>query len=138
MNGPLASGAAVPHAEHVRFKAACCPCFLYGKVSSRLDDPALKEYSHMNGSCCLYALTSYVGFYWILLMLKRGQMRDRFGIEGNGCKDCMAACCCPCCVLMQQDKEAEAQSEKIEKASSGAAGYQAPAGMAYASANGNF
>lgn len=70
-------------------------------------------------------------------MLKRGEMRHRFGISGNGCKDCMAAFCCPCCVLVQQEKEAVAQSEKIEQAS-GAAGYRAPEGMAYPPSNGNF
>lgn len=67
MNGPMGSGTAAPQLEHVRidlstvhrplpkltsegFMSSCCPCLLYGKVSSRMDDPALKEYSHMNGS----------------------------------------------------------------------------------------
>ncbi|THC88747.1 hypothetical protein EYZ11_011811 [Aspergillus tanneri] len=75
------------------FTACCCPCLLFGKTQSRMEDPALKEYSHMNGDCCLFTLAGYFGLSGILLMLKRGEMRKRFGIEGNGCTDCLVACC---------------------------------------------
>ncbi|BAE60615.1 unnamed protein product [Aspergillus oryzae RIB40] len=77
-------------------------------------------------SCCLYYLTAQVGFHWVLLMIRRGEIRQRFGIEGSGVSDCCSSYWCPCCVIVQQEKEIEAQSERLQT------GYQAPAGMAYA------
>ncbi|KAI9932027.1 hypothetical protein ASPWEDRAFT_40158 [Aspergillus wentii DTO 134E9] len=103
----------------------CGPCCLFGKTQSRLEDPALKEHSYVNGHCCLYALLSYCGFYWVLLMIKRGELRKRFGIEGSGLQDCFESYCCPCCTLVQQEKEVEARSNNPQ------GGYQAPAGMTY-------
>lgn len=47
-----------------------------------------------------------VGLSWILPLLNRGDMRTRYNLTGNGCKDCLCACCCSPCDLMQQDKEA--------------------------------
>lgn len=76
--------------------------------------------------CCLYYLTAQVGFHWVLLMIRRGEIRQRFGIEGSGVSDCCSSYWCPCCVIVQQEKEIEAQSERLQT------GYQAPAGMAYA------
>jgi hypothetical protein len=58
-------------------------------------------------------------------MIKRGEIRRRFGIEGSGCGDCASAYCCPCCVLVQHEKELEVQSTRVQT------GYQAPAAMAY-------
>lgn len=108
----------------------CCwgfwlPCCLFGKTQSRLADPALKEHSYLNGNCCLYYLTAQVGFHWVLLMIRRGEIRNRFGIEGSGCGDCCTSYWCPCCVMIQHEKEVEVQSERVQT------GYQAPAGMEY-------
>ncbi|RMJ23991.1 DUF614 domain protein [Aspergillus sp. HF37] len=103
----------------------CLPCFLFGKTSSRLNDPALKEESAANGDCCIYCLSTYCGLYGIVLMLKRGELRKRFGIEGSGLKDCVGSCFCPCCTLVQHEKEVEAKSRTMQ------APYQSPAGMAF-------
>ncbi|KAE8151983.1 PLAC8 family-domain-containing protein [Aspergillus avenaceus] len=111
----------------------CCmsfwlPCCLHGKTHSRLDDPYLKEHSYCNGSCCLYTLTSYIGFHWVPLMMQRTKIRQRFGIDGSGCGDCCSACCCPCCVMMQNEKEVEVQCSRMGGLPGG---YQAPGGMNY-------
>ncbi|GFF65859.1 cell number regulator 11 [Aspergillus lentulus] len=103
----------------------CAPCCLFGKTQSRLQDPALKEHQYVNGDCCLYALSSYCGLYWVLLMIKRGQLRQRFGIQGSTFQDCWQSCLCPCCTLVQNEKEVEARSNNIQ------VGYQPPSGMAY-------
>ncbi|KAJ5526582.1 cell number regulator 11 [Penicillium frequentans] len=105
--------------------AWCCPCALLGRTSSRLEDPALKEYSYMNGDCCIYAATHYCYLCWVPLMMKRREIRRHFGIGGSSCNDCILACACPCCLLMQQEKEVEAQYVRLQS------GYQAPAGMEY-------
>ncbi|KAJ5753121.1 hypothetical protein N7520_010038 [Penicillium odoratum] len=106
--------------------ASFCSCCLLGKSASRLKSPALKEYSYVNGECCIYAASHYCYLCWIPLMMKRRQIRERFGIKGSSCNDCMVACFCPCCLLVQQEKELEAQCLLLES------GYQAPKGMEYA------
>ncbi|OGM48482.1 DUF614 domain protein [Aspergillus bombycis] len=109
------------------FWGCCLPCCLFGKTQSRLDDPQLKEYSYMNGNVLLSLLPhSPSSFHWVLLMIRRGEIRQRFGIEGSGVGDCCSSYWCPCCVIMQHEKEIEAQSERPQT------GYQAPTGMAYA------
>jgi len=49
----------------------------------------------------------YVGCQWILQMMQRGEVRSKYGLKGDGCTDCLCACCCVPCDLVQQDKEAQ-------------------------------
>ena len=46
-----------------------------------------------------------MGFAWIMPLLNRGEVRAKYNLTGNDCKDCLCACCCAPCDLMQQDKE---------------------------------
>lgn len=48
---------------------------------------------------------AFVGLSWILPLLNRGEVRADYGLTGNGCKDCLCACCCAPCDLLQQEKE---------------------------------
>jgi len=60
-------------------------------------------------------------------MMKRGEIREKFGIEGDGMGDCCTAYWCPCCTLIQNDKEVAARLPEhgvIQQ------GYQAQSGMA--------
>ncbi|KAL1989146.1 hypothetical protein VTN96DRAFT_3693 [Rasamsonia emersonii] len=108
-----------------------CPCCLFGKTQARLEDPSLRNFSHCNGDCCLFAALSFCGIQWILQTIRRGEMRDRFGItEGNCCTDCMASFCCPCCALIQQEKEAKTRLGDGQGMAP-PMGYQPPRGMAY-------
>ncbi|KAJ5627761.1 hypothetical protein N7490_009989 [Penicillium lividum] len=84
---------------------------------------------YVNGECCIYAASHYCYLCFVPLMMKRRQIRERFGIKGSSCNDCMMACFCPCCLLVQQEKELEAQCLLLES------GYQAPKGMEYAGLN---
>ncbi|RDW89972.1 PLAC8 family protein [Aspergillus mulundensis] len=106
-----------------------CPCMLYGKQAERLDDPGLKEGRNVNGDCCLYLLASCCGLNWVLQMMKRRDMREKFGIDGSVGEDCILSCCCSCCVLVQQEKELDAQMRRFQTV--GSAGYQPPPAMAY-------
>ncbi|KAL4936333.1 PLAC8 family-domain-containing protein [Aspergillus oleicola] len=110
------------------FLGTCCPCFLYGQQSERMEDPGLKQGSYINGDCCLFTLASCCSLHWVLMMMKRRDMREKFGIKGSFAKDCLCSCCCTCCVLVQQDKELDKQAARFQSAS----GYQAPSGMSYA------
>lgn len=40
-------------------------------------------------------------------MMQRGEIRQKYGLKGNGCTDCLMACCCTPCDLTQQDKEVQ-------------------------------
>lgn len=128
-----------------------CPCCLFGKTQARLEDPSLRNFSHCNGDvstqtsskrktnahpsdffqCCLFTTLSLCGMQWILQTIRRGDMRDRFGItEGNCCTDCLVACCCPCCGLVQQEKEAKTRLGDGQEGPP-PMGYQPPIGMTY-------
>ena len=62
--------------------------------------------------CAAFTGLTCVGFSWILPLMNRGDMRAKYNLTGNGCKDCLCACCCGPCDLMQQDKEAEHREEQ--------------------------
>jgi hypothetical protein len=46
------------------------------------------------------------GLSFILSMVKRGDMRQHYNLDGSGLGDCMRAYCCQCCSLIQEEKEA--------------------------------
>lgn len=63
-----------------------------------------------NADCmCLCAIEVCTGCGWIYVMMKRGEIRERFGIEGGGCEDCCVTYWLPCCALIQQDNEVAAR-----------------------------
>ncbi|KAI9804180.1 MAG: hypothetical protein M1825_001582 [Sarcosagium campestre] len=82
-----------------------CPCILFGKTQQRIKDPALQNYEVVNGNCMGWAALGYCGCFWILQMIKRGEMREQYNIDGSGAGDCFGAYCCPLCGLMQEEKE---------------------------------
>jgi hypothetical protein len=43
-------------------------------------------------------------------MLKRTEIRERYGIKGDGTADCCATYWCPCCAVIQHDKEVIART----------------------------
>ena len=53
-----------------------------------------------------WAALGYCGCFWVLQMIKRGDMRERYNIDGSGAGDCCGAYCCPLCGLVQEEKEA--------------------------------
>lgn len=107
------------------FMGCCCPCFLFGKTQARNRDPTLSTYSSFNSMCCgWYCLACVGGFQCILQTIKRGEMRDQYGIRGSGAMDCLGAWCCPACGLIQEEKESLLRTQ-------GSVGYQKPQGMSY-------
>jgi Cys-rich protein (TIGR01571 family) len=47
-------------------------------------------------------------------IFSRGDVRTRYGIDGNGCTDCLAAACCMPCEITQESLEIE-EEEKIRR-----------------------
>jgi len=80
-----------------------CPCILFGKTHARLRNPALTKENLpcCSGPCCAFAavLMLCAPLQCIFGFMQRDEIRSRYGIEGNGCTDCLAHTCCDCCVF---------------------------------------
>ncbi|OTA99666.1 hypothetical protein M426DRAFT_324917 [Hypoxylon sp. CI-4A] len=86
--------------------AWCLPCLLLGQTSERIRDPSMQTADMLNSDCMIHGLINcFTGCGWIYGMLKRGEIRERYQIEGSGCDDCCVSYWCPCCALQQQDNE---------------------------------
>ncbi|KAI1077595.1 acyl-CoA N-acyltransferase [Whalleya microplaca] len=86
--------------------ATFIPCFLIGQTSSRLIDPSSLAPDMLNVDCLIHGvLHSLTGYGWVWVMLKRSEIRLRFGIEGGEIDDYCTAYWCRCCALIQQDNE---------------------------------
>jgi hypothetical protein len=38
-------------------------------------------------------------------MMKQGEIRNQYHIQGDGCTDCLLSWCCHCCSLIRMEKE---------------------------------
>jgi len=105
------------------FFACCLPCLLFGKVSARIKDPSLANFSYFNPMClAFYCLPCAAP---VLEAIERGKLREKYHIEGSTAMDFVSACCCLCCTLVQMEKESKQRAE--------ADGYQRTEGMNYPS-----
>ncbi|CAK7206808.1 hypothetical protein SEUCBS139899_009614 [Sporothrix eucalyptigena] len=110
---------------------SCClgtflPCVLLGKTSDRMRDPTMQTADSMNSDCMVFtAIHCLTGCGWIYVMMKRGEIRERFSIVGSGTGDCCASYWCPCCSLIQQDNEVKIRTAHMVNNQ----GYQAQPGM---------
>jgi len=102
-----------------------CPCVVFGKNVHRLKEPSLATYSPVNLHCVGWCGLTYCGFFWVLQMLQRSDVRAKYNLAGSGLGDCCRPYCCPCCELMQEEKELILRTNS---ASQQAAGYQKPEG----------
>ncbi|KAK6506701.1 hypothetical protein TWF481_005160 [Arthrobotrys musiformis] len=107
-----------------------CPCITYGKIHHRLRNNDMSNYSSCNGSCWGFCgLMCLCGVQWVMGMMQRGEIRQRYNLEGSGFGDCCRHFWCGCCVLIQEDRETEARKALLVPANQ--AGYQQSAGMTY-------
>ncbi|CAN8096788.1 unnamed protein product [Discula destructiva] len=112
-------------------KAFCCPCFVYGKTHHRIrENGNMEGYDSVNSSCMIFTASLCLGLNWMPVWLQRADMRKKYNLQGNGCTDCLSACCCPLCDMVQQEKEAQAR-ELGGHGKPVVQGYQAQGGMAY-------
>ncbi|KIL95561.1 hypothetical protein FAVG1_00298 [Fusarium avenaceum] len=101
-------------------EAYCCPCVVYGRARSLLDDaveyrngnchaqegPASKApfYSIISGYCCSFAFFC-VPFYAGFIASLRGEVRQFYDIEGTSDQDYCKSCLNPCKTLVQIETE---------------------------------
>ncbi|KAI9825683.1 MAG: hypothetical protein M1832_001027 [Thelocarpon impressellum] len=109
-----------------------CPCILFGKTQERIKDPSLANYDTFNPNCMVWgALCACGGWQFIYHMIKRGEMRAHYNLDGSGAGDCLRPYCCPCCTIMQEEKEALLRNQGGVGATTTAQGYQKEGGMTY-------
>jgi Cys-rich protein (TIGR01571 family) len=79
-----------------------CPCILYGHTHARLQNPALtrEQLPCCSGACCGFAAVMMFcpPFQCIFGWMQRGDIRNRYGIEGGECGACLTHTFCDCCV----------------------------------------
>ncbi|KAF2267173.1 hypothetical protein CC78DRAFT_530976 [Lojkania enalia] len=93
-----------------------CPCIAYGRTHHRIkNDNNMQGYSCCNLSCVGFTALAFCGLSCILPMIQRGDMRAKYHLKGNGCKDCLCACCCQPCDMLQQEKESEHQEMERQR-----------------------
>ncbi|KAL8418788.1 hypothetical protein RB594_002119 [Gaeumannomyces avenae] len=109
--------------------ATCLPCILVGKTSERMVDPSLSRYEVFNPECLIMGGITWIGLGFVYAMIKRVEVRERFGIKGSGFGDCCAAYWCPCCVVLQNDNEVRSRVGEPGVPVPVAQGYQQNPGM---------
>ncbi|SCZ96368.1 BZ3500_MvSof-1268-A1-R1_Chr8-2g10148 [Microbotryum saponariae] len=89
--------------------AACAPCLTFGtnktKYSALKANQVSTDDGYVGGNCCAFYLMQCIGLGCILDLMLRSDMRERAGIEGSGCGDCMMSCFCSPCSQTQQHLE---------------------------------
>ncbi|KAG6008762.1 hypothetical protein E4U21_003960 [Claviceps maximensis] len=86
--------------------ACFLPCMLHGRTMDRIKDPSLESHDPLNNECILWCgIQCVTGCGCLYNMVKRTEIRKRYGIQGSGGSDCCTSYCCLCCALVQQDRE---------------------------------
>ncbi|KAL5611584.1 uncharacterized protein BROUX77_001740 [Berkeleyomyces rouxiae] len=94
--------------------ATWCPCILIGKTATRMRDPSMQSYSCVNTDCMLTCgINCLTGCGWIYAMMKRTELRERYGIEGSAMNDCCATYWCMCCAIVQAEKEVKHRTQGL-------------------------
>jgi Cys-rich protein (TIGR01571 family) len=97
--------------------ATWCSPFIFGRSAWRLERfPASPdhsaEFSWFNESCLIMTGAWLLAVPWLPVWMQRRRLRQKFGIEGSGCTDCLSACCCNCCAQVQIENELVDRAEE--------------------------
>jgi len=101
----------------------CCPCLLYAQIKQRVDylnayarpDPT-RGGSGVDLNCMVWvAVHSATGCGPALQAVTRGQLRNRYTIDGNGVGDFCTACWCTPCELTQEHRELDLEEQGLRK-----------------------
>ncbi|KAI9848789.1 MAG: hypothetical protein M1838_000370 [Thelocarpon superellum] len=109
----------------VCFLSCCCPCIQFGKTQHRLEDPSMTGYNAFNGNCLGFCALAYCGgLHWVFMIIKRGEMRQKFNLDGSTGGDIVRALCCACCELVQEEKESLLLTAELTGGAAAPQGYQ--------------
>lgn len=73
--------------------------------------PSFPTHPTNNPQCMAFCGLACFGISFVLPMMNRSDVRAKYHLKGNGCTDCLCACCCTPCDLTQQDKEVTYREE---------------------------
>ncbi|KAI0305344.1 PLAC8-domain-containing protein [Multifurca ochricompacta] len=99
--------------------ATWCPCVVYGKNKERLRNlqdqgvPLPGGGERHTDDCCVYGALNFPGYGWVLQISTRADIRNRYGIRGDGNGDCFASGCCTPCALTQERREIELEEKSF-------------------------
>ncbi|KAG5338224.1 hypothetical protein C0989_007953 [Termitomyces sp. Mn162] len=95
-------------------KAWWLPCIVYGSNTGRLSylernsSPDPDHGGVCSCNCCLYNCCGAV-----FQITNRAHIRDRYGIKGDFCTDCLASCFCTPCALTQEEAEIDLEEKAL-------------------------
>ncbi|KAH9993550.1 PLAC8 family-domain-containing protein [Russula vinacea] len=96
-----------------------CPCVVYSKNKQRLRSLQIQGAPLDGGGeayddqCCVYGALDIDGKGWVMEMQTRAELRERYGIRGDGIGDCFALWCCRPCSLTQERREIELEENSF-------------------------
>ncbi|KAK3627236.1 hypothetical protein LTR56_019336 [Elasticomyces elasticus] len=85
-----------------------CACFMFGRVDHRLKrfpSQNKDDFDLCNTACGILYLSFHVHLGCLPVLLRRQEIRKKFGIKGNPCTDCLASWCCLPCTIGQMNTE---------------------------------
>ena len=91
----------------VCFCSCFCPCIQHGRNVAKLN-----QGQSGNGPClimCL-AMVFFEPIAVLLLANFRGELRNKYDIQGGFCSDCLLSLCCTCCIITQSSEEIDIRS----------------------------
>ncbi|EFJ51224.1 hypothetical protein VOLCADRAFT_103596 [Volvox carteri f. nagariensis] len=86
------------------FYTWCCPYCAFGSEVAKLG-PEVCCGGNCYGACLAYYCLFSLGLCCFMHMSVRGHIRQKYGINGNGCNDCLLTMCCPLCAICQETRE---------------------------------
>ncbi|KAJ6442932.1 PLAC8 family domain-containing protein [Purpureocillium lavendulum] len=100
------------------------PCIPFGRGVERMKDPS-KDVGVVNAECLVFlGIECLTGCGCLYNILRRSEMRQTYGIKGNGCSDCLVSSFCLCCAVIQQEKESEVRAPLMRCQQPVTQGYQ--------------
>ncbi|KAH7110770.1 PLAC8 family-domain-containing protein [Dactylonectria estremocensis] len=90
------------------------PCILLGRTSYRMQNPSTQAVRSFNNDCMIFcAIQCVTGCGWVYTTMKRGEVRQQFGIQGSIMRDCCTSYWCGCCALIQLEEEVKARHSQV-------------------------
>ncbi|ORY76050.1 hypothetical protein BCR37DRAFT_335876, partial [Protomyces lactucae-debilis] len=87
---------------HLCLTAFCCPCVVYGRNVTRMQNPTDPDDFPINLPCLFYYFLGCFGLQCCLGAFSRVQHRSQMGVEGDPLEDFCAHFCCTTCALTQE------------------------------------
>ena len=85
----------------------CLPCVLYaenGKLLHEFQDSA-ENHNYALDVVLYLTVCCVTNCQCILGMMRRGEIRRKYGLEESPCNDCLVHCCCHPCAQCQESRE---------------------------------